>query len=473
MKVHVLDPYQSHAMQRMSAPFTQLSSLHDVTFGAEPQEADITLHLPWHTVLQSQTGGKHIAIYTHCNPQDSGALLEVCEKADLITCMSFRGRQELIELGADPKKLWVVYAAADGFRFRRRVIGIVGNVQPNGRKRESLLIDMAWKYDLSPFEFVFIGHGWDETVSKLTSLGVSAVTSKSDEGDLQKYYQLFDALLVTGYSEGGSLPILEAMSVGAPIISPDFGYAADLIDFHYDTPEDLSRIFDDMIKQPLINYGLAKSWTWGDYASEYAMIISRLVGGSAEIYPAKAADRYRQLLDIISWVKPKNILEVGTWNGNRAIQMIQEAAKFHNISDINYQGFDLFDDQTGALYRSELSKVAIPMNVAQKRIEATGANVELIRGNTNKTLWHNPIVKPDFTFIDGGHSEKTIQNDWDALKGFGAVVIFDDYYHEGKPDGMGCNAVIDGITNKKITYLPNKTAADDGRVIGMVMVENA
>ena len=476
MKIHVLDPYQSHAMQRMSAPLTWLSTLHEVTRNGEAQEADVIIHMPWHSILDDTTGGKHIMAYTHCNPPDAERLYQSCEKADVITCMSFRGRQELIELGADPKKLWVIYAGAGGFKYRRRVIGVVGNVQPNGRKRESILLDLAWRYDLSPFEFVFIGHGWEDVAQKLTSLGVSAASVKNDEGDLQKYYQLFDALLVTGYAEGGSLPILEAMAVGVPVISPDYGYAADFLEQHYDTPDELMDILSGMIAESFENMRVVNSWTWEQYAAEYALLISRIAGGSAEIFVGHGADRYKQLLDLIGYYKPKNLLEIGTWNGNRAIQMIQEAAKYRPIEDIIYRGYDLFDLQTGGLYRSELSKAAAPLNVVKRRVEATGADVKLIRGNTNETLKNTVIPVFDFAFIDGGHSEDTIRNDWENVKrgmSRGARIVFDDYYHEGKPEGFGCNAIIDNLEGYQVTYLPNKTKADDGRLIGMALVEDA
>ena len=50
--------------------------------------------------------------------------------------------------------------------------------------------------------------------------------------------------------------------------------------------------------------------------------------------------RYVNLLIQIFKKKPKKIVEIGVYNGRRAIQMI-EAAKIFN-KDVEYYGFDLF-----------------------------------------------------------------------------------------------------------------------------------
>ena len=476
MRVHIVEPYHSFAMQRMSVPLLELSKLYEVTTGEEADHsADLNIHIPWRTMTE-RNGSKHIISYTHCNPPDTGKLYEACELADLVVCMSYAGRNELIQLGVDPKKLWVNYCAADNFAFKRKVIGIVGSVQPNGRKRESLLLDLAWAYDLSPFEFVFIGNGWEDTAQKLQSLGVACGIAKPDDAQLSKMYGVMDALLVTGYNEGGPLPLLEAMATGIKVISPRFGYAADLLNEHYDTPSELMDILNELAEPSILSHQIARAWSWSDYVAEYAMLIGRMFGSTAELFPAFAADRYGQILDIIDEIKPSEIVEIGTWNGNRALQMIQQAAKYHPIGEIYYQGFDLFETQTGEQFRSELSKRGWNVKVVEKRLQATGAEIELQEGDTKNTLKRFINKDADLYFVDGGHSEKTIQNDFEEVRPLliNSVAVFDDYYHEGKPEGMGCNKVIDSLTDQyKVTHLPIRTKTEDGRVIGMVRVEHA
>jgi hypothetical protein len=55
-------------------------------------------------------------------------------------------------------------------------------------------------------------------------------------------------------------------------------------------------------------------------------------------------NRYKQLADTIRHYKPKSIIEVGAWNGGRAIEMA--LAAFESQDEILYRGFDLFEDGT-------------------------------------------------------------------------------------------------------------------------------
>lgn len=485
--VHIVEPYNSLAMHRMSQPLIQeFPAKYKVTTSKEvDHSADVNIHCPWHTMVGLESRGKHIIMYTHCNPPDTAALMDACERADLIVCMTYTGRKELVTLGVDPAKLWVIYSAADNFIFSRKIIGLVGFPQPNGRKRESLLLDLAWKYDLTPFQFVLCGDGWEHTVAQLQSLGVKADALTTTEADLQELYQQIDVLLVTGYAEGGPLPILEAMAVGTHVLSPRFGYASDLLDEsnYYETPEELMDKLNGLAEKSILNHQLARAWSWFDYAREYDLLISRLLGETPNLYPDFAADRYAQLLDIIDEEKPRGIVEIGTWSGNRALQMIQQAAKYRPVEDIYYQGFDLFETQTGEQFRRELSKHGWSRAVVEKRLKATGAEIELVAGQTDQTLFPSVMFDdkqeaPEFYFVDGGHSEKTISNDAGVVLNalcypLGAVAIFDDYYHSGKPEGMGCNKVIDALDSNifEVTHLPVKTITKDGREIGMVKVK--
>ncbi len=484
-RIHIVNPYGSTAMQRMINPLLEeLSKLYEITTSQEVDHAaDVNIHAPWHTLvgMERQGEGKHIAMYTHCNPPDAINLHDACERADLIVCMSYAGRNELLDLGVDPKKLWVIYAAADVFMFRKRLLAVVGYPQPNGRKRESILLDLAWKYDMSTFQIVLIGNGWEEMTAKLSALGISVVNLATVNDDkLHELYGRMDCLLVTGYAEGGPLPLLEALASGVKVFSPNFGYAADLLPDEniYDTVEELGAMLDNLVGKDVFYHKLARAWGWLDYAAEYALLIGRLLGETVDLYPERGMSRYTQLLDEIEKVKPRSICEIGTWNGNRALQMIQTAAKYRQTQQINYQGFDLFKSMTGEQFRREFSKAGWEVEIVQRRLDATGANIELIEGDTNTTLNTNLKMHTDFIFVDGGHSEETIKHDTvtalDILNySPDAVLVFDDYYHVGKPEGVGCNVSINRLNTDEfeIEHLPARTFTDDGREIGMVKVQ--
>jgi hypothetical protein len=475
--IHIVEPYHSVAMQYMTQPLEELKTLYEVTQGVSVETAaDVNIHVPFHTMTGYQGGGKHIIAYTHCNPGAEASLLDACERADIVTAMSYEGRRELVRLGVDPAKIWVIYASQSQFQFARRLIAIVGFPQPNGRKRESLLLDLAYQYDLRHYEFLLVGTRWENVVTQLKSLGVAAQTVNADTNEaIHNLYHRVDALLVTGYIEGGPLPLLEAMASGCKVFSPRFGYAADLLMEHeiYETPADLMEKMNDYFGDAIDNAYLAHLNTWQDYAAEYALIIGRLLGESVDLYPERGLSRYAQILDVIDEVQPVQIVEAGTWKGDTALRMIQQAAKYHRMETIIYQGFDLFERQTAADFRAELSKGSWQQHIIQRRLAATKAGIALIAGYTRDTMPGMLNASADLFFIDGGHSEETIENDGQIVHSMkeNAVAIFDDYYTPARA-GTGCNKFIDSLDKKEfeITYLPAVTVSNDGRGIGQIQM---
>lgn len=150
------------------------------------------------------------------------------------------------------------------------------------------------------------------------------------------------------------------------------------------------------------------------------------------------AKRYGYLFDLVRELNPKHAVEIGTWNGRNAVEWMA-------LTNCYYTGFDLFEEATKELNEAELN-VKPSFEVVE-----TGNNIErmgfdkfcLIRGNTRETLWNFDIDPFDFCFIDGGHSEETIKNDFEWAKENitpGGVIILDDYYTP-EIKGFGCNFV--------------------------------
>lgn len=175
--------------------------------------------------------------------------------------------------------------------------------------------------------------------------------------------------------------------------------------------------------------------------------------------------RYDYILQAVEEKQPKAILEVGTWNGGRAFQMLLRAP------GAKYYGFDLFEDATPATDREEMNvKAHFYRDVVQKRLEAAGFSVNLYKGNTRETLgsFNEPV---DFVWLDGGHSVETIRSDWENVKRCltpDAVVLFDDYYSGGiDTERFGCNKI---VADLKHEVLPQKDHVAGGGFVQIVRV---
>jgi len=160
--------------------------------------------------------------------------------------------------------------------------------------------------------------------------------------------------------------------------------------------------------------------------------------------------RYKYLFEIIGEKGCKKIMEIGTWNGEHALQMIQAAKKNHG-TEVEYYGFDLFELVDKEMYLKEISKNPPTLEEVKNKLEKTNCKINLFRGNTREVLPKivKNLSKMDLIFIDGGHSIETIENDWkyaQQLMTTDTVLIFDDYWNRSD---AGCKRVIEKIDKTK------------------------
>ncbi len=160
--------------------------------------------------------------------------------------------------------------------------------------------------------------------------------------------------------------------------------------------------------------------------------------------------RYGLLTEIlahaIKHTERADIVEVGTWNGSRAVQMA-EAAFATGQMEVSYVGFDTFDEGNDRAHEGHTKPHASYAHVSRrlsnyaKVCERLGRQFSytLIPGNTLVTLKADrpEIQRATFAYIDGGHSYETVASDYAALKAVPYVVLDDVIPQEeaGAPEG--------------------------------------
>lgn len=153
---------------------------------------------------------------------------------------------------------------------------------------------------------------------------------------------------------------------------------------------------------------------------------------------------------IHDWIRDhrcRKIMEIGIDDAENAKKMIQAAGDVFPIAGIRYYGFDLFDkplpeDEVGG------SSVDFTENHVREKLEQTGAQIVLVGGDTRRTLPEtvDELPEMDLIYIDGGHSYKTVKNDWNYSKTLmkkESGVFFDDYAIHS-----GVRRVVDEISNE-------------------------
>ena len=163
-----------------------------------------------------------------------------------------------------------------------------------------------------------------------------------------------------------------------------------------------------------------------------------------------APGRYETLCELltasIKATGKADIVEVGTWNGSRAIQMA-EAAFAAGVTQVSYVGFDTFEDGNDRTHEGHTKPhasswiVSNRLNNYSRLMSRKGLTFSytLLKGNTLETLPRaGEVVKAaSFAYIDGGHSYETTKSDYLHLAHV-PFVVFDDVIaqpEEGAPEG--------------------------------------
>ena len=180
-------------------------------------------------------------------------------------------------------------------------------------------------------------------------------------------------------------------------------------------------------------------------------------------------NRYRQLADLVRFYKPKCILETGTWNGGRAIEMA--LAAFTHTDAVHYMGYDLFEDATTETDHEEFNvKPHNTMQAVRNRLEEFTTHIkdkenktftfELYKGNVRETLdvirRTEVINDVDFALMGSGNSLETVEIEYKILQ-HTPVVVADHYFTEEEDEGgvppdkyQGVKNVFDAVKTKKV-----------------------
>ncbi len=204
-------------------------------------------------------------------------------------CMSKGTVNYLATLGIDRKQLGFVNPAHDGIIQTRRInVGITCRVQPDGRKREYFLNEIADIIDPALFKFTIMGDGWGKNVDDIRKKGFEVIYYKEFDYDVYvSIFQHLDYYLYTGMDEG-QMGFIDAAHGGVKTIVTKQGYHLDAVGgvtYPYEEIEELREIFSKInADQANLVYSV-KNWNWLDYTKKHVEIWTYLYNIKHKISP--------------------------------------------------------------------------------------------------------------------------------------------------------------------------------------------
>lgn len=161
---------------------------------------------------------------------------------------------------------------------------------------------------------------------------------------------------------------------------------------------------------------------------ELQQVWNRKRGTSIEV------DELCVLLSIVKFIQAKKILEIGTYDGNTALNFALNIPEDGQVVTI-----DLPESEVPNLALPVARTNASPSKIVgrQFRESEQASKIDLIRQDTAVLDW-NELPKPfDLVFIDGCHDWKYVKNDTEKSLGVlreGGLIIWHDYNLPGVGD---------------------------------------
>lgn len=293
MKVHIVipEPETTWILGVIRDKLIEHASAEDIeitTSGEMSREADVNHYIPW----WAAHGCHHkpsVLMATHITPNEKWESLakELLPDATHLTTMSEQTKIRLEGWGIPSDNISVAHVGIEEYwQPRPIVVGLAFRIYRDGRKREKILVELADKMDLSAFQFVFIGAGWETITAQLQERGVmvthhSTVDAVDDYRIHRDIVPYFDYWLYTTAWDEGPMGMLDALACGIQCILPPVGYCLDAAPYAYwyDDLDQLAAIFAKIQHERWKHREAVKDWTWENYGWLHQELYRRIANG--------------------------------------------------------------------------------------------------------------------------------------------------------------------------------------------------
>ncbi len=255
MKINVVTVNSGWILQKIAERIVNNAPKeHEFFLSFTPRnDVDVNFYVDISNKFRKKSKVIDVGLFTHLHENSLKNLKSRWLKCDYIIHMCTR-YYELFSQIYPKNKMCVLYPfdVAKTFQMKKPTIGIFQRGLYEG-KGYNFLLSLVYETIIMKFKFIFVGKDWDKVVNELKqrNIDVEYYTSE-DYGEYQNLYNKIDYLLIPSKWEGGPISMVEALSMGIPVISSDVGFAS--YDFKVDylfEPGDkirLLEIFSQILK---------------------------------------------------------------------------------------------------------------------------------------------------------------------------------------------------------------------------------
>lgn len=244
-----------------------------ITVSNEPNpDADLNHHINYISYRHCPETLNSVMI-THFTEDPEGKMnkvKEVMKVADFGVCFSKDIMEKLTKAGVP--NLSYLNSATD-IKRRPRLISILTELYPDGRKREWMFEALVKSINKKKFVFSIIGNGWKPMLERLIKQGLQAQWNPIYDQELgQSILSTSDFLLYMGNEDAQSQSVIDAIGAGTRVIAPWRDcYEGLHIDHQFETQKELNAIFKELEHNPV------EDWTFENYAKGLQKIWSSTV----------------------------------------------------------------------------------------------------------------------------------------------------------------------------------------------------
>ena len=246
LKVNIVTVPERWVLRMMAENWSKHIPNSTITNVKPCLDSDINFYVNWN--LFSEKTNIDVGWFTH-RDDDSASMQRFASHAmqmDYCICPS----QNTLDLLPKGKSCILKHGVPEEYSNQKDTIkfGILGRGYSSGRKN---------------FDIV-------EKLKTITNASFTVSGGKLSTYEVIELYKDVDYLLVTATNEGGPVPVIEAFTMGVPVIAPDVGWCWEYPVIKYSNPEELFNIVSSLCSFVDVDK------VWKDSSEELLRIVKEL-----------------------------------------------------------------------------------------------------------------------------------------------------------------------------------------------------